>query len=81
MKERRCMKATLYFYVPDAEDINDSKTMKYWMTHSNPGRIQFFDEHGNKVGSKMKAFDNLGQMLYFICEGIKIFWKSRFKKN
>ena len=78
-KKRRCLKFTGYIYVPNKEDIDDNGIMKYWVG-KHPGRIQFFDEDGEKVSGNMKTFNSIGDLSNKICIAFFGMWKSRFKK-
>ena len=78
-KKRRCLKFTGYIYIPDKEDLDDKGMMKYYMM-KNPGRVQFYDEHGKKVGDKMSAFVTIGDLANKISNQALKMWKSRFKK-
>lgn len=49
---RRCVKAVMYFYVPDEED-----NFSYWWNRC-PGVLQLYNEKGKKLG-KTRPFDNL----------------------
>lgn len=50
-KLRRCVKAVMYFYVPDKDDDFD-----YWW-NKFPGTIQLFDESGKKMGKNVPFGD------------------------
>ena len=78
-KERRCLKFTGYIYIPDKEVLTDKKAMKYYMG-KNPGRVQFHDEHGKKIGTKMSAFITIGDLANKISNQALKMWQSRFKK-
>ena len=78
-EEKRCLKFVGYLYVPLANELSDPKEIKRRLIENNTGRIQLFDEFGNKVGNKMLAFSNLGDMLQIICTAYKKMLKSRFK--
>ena len=77
-KQRRCLKFTGYVYVPDKEAIDNSKDAKYWIG-KQPGRIQFFDEKGQKIGGKMEAFVSLADMANRVNKQWNKMWKGRFK--
>ncbi len=64
MKEKRCLKFTGYIYVPKPED-KKLNALRYYASRT-PGRIILYDEFGNKLFEKAKAFDNLGDMLAVI---------------
>ena len=78
MKQRRCLKLTAYLYVPDSEQINDPKEMKYWVGHQ-PGALRLFDENGTEIIKGAVPFINLGEMLNKIMINYKKMWQSRFK--
>lgn len=77
-KKRRCLKAVIYLYVPDKEDLEDKGCMKYFLGR-HPGRIQLYDDKGNKIGGKMKAFDTLGKMTEILTKQWRKMWLERFK--
>jgi hypothetical protein len=79
-KERRCLKATIYLYIPYESEMKDEKTTKYYMGRQ-PGRLQLHDERGNKIGDKMIAFDNLGQMVDKISKQWRKMFKTRKSQN
>jgi len=73
-KQRRCLKFTGYLYIPDKKDLGNKGSMNYWLG-TQSGRIQLFDEKGKKVGGKMLAFNNLGNM----CDKLSKQWRKMFK--
>jgi|LGVE01.1.fsa_nt_gb hypothetical protein len=45
-KKRRCLKAVIYLYIPDKEDLEDKGRMKYFLGR-HLGRIQLYDDKEN----------------------------------
>lgn len=74
-KNRRCLKATLYMYLPTKNDLNNIKSMKYY-SKVQVGRVQLFDEFGEKELGKMVAFDNYGQLIDTIAKQYKKLYKK-----
>jgi len=65
MNEKRCLKVVTYFYLPKKEHLTDLKKVKYWLRHSNPGRIIIYNEYNQKMPGKSKAFQSIiGQNLF-----------------
>lgn len=62
--------------MPDSFDLTNEKVMKY-IAGRTPGRVQLFDEHGEKIGKKMIAFDNIGSFVEVICKQ----WRKMFLKK
>lgn len=77
-KKRRCLKFVGYIFIPTVEELENKKIAKYFIIHQ-PGRIQFYDEHGKKVDSKMEAFDTIGDMAHRIQKHLAKMFKGRFK--
>jgi hypothetical protein len=63
-KQRRCLKFTVYVFVPNETDnYND---LRYYASRT-PGRLKIFDsDNENKQIGKDIAFDNFGQMFNVI---------------
>jgi len=76
MKDRRCLKVVAYFYVPDKSELTNEKRAKYWV-NKQPGRLQLYDEKGNKIGNKMIAFDTMGNFLNLISKQLKKMFRDR----
>jgi hypothetical protein len=74
-KQRRCLKATIYMYLPKKEDLDDPKKLRYY-SMVQVGRVQLYDEYGEKTSGKMIAFDNYGQLI----DGIAKQYKKLYKK-
>ena len=78
MTQRRCLKATIYIYVPDRADSGDEKAFNYWLGRI-PGRVQLFDENGERIQGKLKAFTNLGELSNILSRGVRTMWRRRPK--
>ena len=59
MNERRCLKATVYLYLPNDDEIKEGKLD--WTIGKQYGTMQLYDEHGNRDG-EVKPFGDVGQM-------------------
>lgn len=70
-KERRCLKFIGYVYLPDDNDLQNNNNARSYMMRLGMGRIEFFNEQGEKIEGKAKAFDNLGEMLATISKLFK----------
>ena len=74
-KQRRCLKATIYMYLPTKEDLNKAKELRYY-SKVQVGRVQLYDEYGEKTSGKMIAFDNYGQLIDSIAKQYKKLYKK-----
>jgi hypothetical protein len=79
MKERRCLKFTCYIYIPEKEDLGNKLKVRNYLSSLGMGRIQFFDEQGQKKSGKMNAFASFGQMLAMVCNEFSKRAKRRLK--
>lgn len=71
-KLRRCVKAVVYFYVPDKED-----SFNYWWNKC-PGAFKLFDEHGESM-TKTLPFDNIAFFLTKVQQAKNRLFKLRNK--
>jgi hypothetical protein len=67
MKERRCLKFEAYIYMPDEKDDITPRDRRNFLSWLGMGRMNIYDEKGNKPKDKAIAFGNLGEMLNKIC--------------
>jgi len=63
IKPKRCLKFEGYIFMPD--ETSDWNDLRY-LASRTPGRIKCFDEHGNKIGSRDHAFDNLADAINYV---------------
>lgn len=68
-EERRCLKFMGYIYLPKTDDGN--KSLRHYAA-KQMGRLRLYDEQNKPKKGKMKAFDNVGQMLDTIMREYKI---------
>jgi hypothetical protein len=73
-KTRRCLKAQIYMYLPKKEDLDDVKALRYY-SKVQVGRVQLYDEYGDKTSGKMIAFDNYGQLIDALAKQYKKLYK------
>ena len=59
-KERRCLKFTVYIYLPKVDE--EYNGLRYYAART-PGRLIIYDEFGNRPSEKAIGFDNLGEMI------------------
>jgi len=62
-------------YLPKKKDLDSVKSLKYY-SKVQVGRVQLFDEFGEKEFGKMIAFDNYGQLIDAIAKQYKKLYKK-----
>lgn len=60
-KATRCIKATVYIYMPDEQD--EWNDLRNYSAKLGQGRIEIYDENNKKQPQKLRAFTNVGAML------------------
>lgn len=49
-----------YYYLPNDEDLKDNDKARKYMANLGMGRMDLFDDDGNKINDRMIAFSSVG---------------------